>query len=422
MKGKYMKVRRVAIPALTLAMMLSQSGAAFAIDSRDLASLAATSPVITVEVMSDEAKEAGLIPYAVNDVVFTDLAGFDWAKPAIENMAAQGILSGVGNQKYAPAANVTVTEFASMAMRAYGGKDVAITLSKEQGNLEEIEAVNGNYWGNTTICAAQKFGLTDRFGLDKGRWSEPATRAEMATIVMTIAEQMGDEAFEIKDGIENNIGDYMEVASYANDMRYILQAYSNGILCGTDDAGSYAPSAYAKRAEAAAIMQRLVDPSKRLEVEIKPAPVLPVPDEDNVMEDGTVYPKEGDIGPNGQPITRDPVTGVLGFGNGQKGGIYIGIKYPTNGATIQVGSTAADHYDNMGGTYREKNGYIFWEDEWSLINNTAIDKLNREHPATSVGAGAKADIYGNIVSKGSPDAMYEVSSAFGSLFWEPIKF
>ena len=177
---------------------------------------------------------------------FTDLTGYNWAKPAIENMAAQGILSGVGNQKYAPAANVTVTEFASMAMRAYGGKDVAITLSKEQGNLEEIEAVNGNYWGNTTICAAQKFGLTDRFGLDKARWSEPATRAEMATIVMTIAEQMGEEAFEIKDGIENNIGDYMEVASYANDMRYILQAYSNGILCGTDDAGSYAPSAYAK--------------------------------------------------------------------------------------------------------------------------------------------------------------------------------
>lgn len=138
---------------------------------------------------------------------FTDLTGYNWAKPAIENMAAQGILSGVGNQKYAPAANVTVTEFASMAMRAYGGKDVAITLSNEQGNLEEIEAVNGNYWGNTTICAAQKFGLTDRFGLDKGRWSEPATRAEMATIVMTIAEQMGEEAFEIKDGIENNIVD-----------------------------------------------------------------------------------------------------------------------------------------------------------------------------------------------------------------------
>ena len=351
---------------------------------------------------------------------FTDLTGYNWAKPAIENMAAQGILSGVGNQKYAPAANVTVTEFASMAMRAYGGKDVAITLSNEQGNLEEIEAVNGNYWGNTTICAAQKFGLTDRFGLDKGRWSEPATRAEMATIVMTIAEQMGEEAFEIKDGIENNIGDYSEVSSYANDMRYILQAYSNGILCGTDDAGSYAPSAYAKRAEAAAIMQRLVDPSKRLEVEIKPAPVLPTPDEDNVMEDGTVYPKEGDIGPNGQPITRDPVTGVLGFGNGQKGGIYIGIKYPTNGATIQVGSTAADHYDNMGGEYIERNGYIFWGPEWTLIDKSAKGKLNKEHPANSTAAGTQADIYGNIVSKGSPEAMYVCKQTLDFKTWQSI--
>lgn len=351
---------------------------------------------------------------------FTDLTGYNWAKPAIENMAAQGILSGVGNQKYAPAANVTVTEFASMAMRAYGGKDAAITLSNEQGNLEEIEAVNGNYWGNTTICAAQKFGLTDRFGLDKGRWSEPATRAEMATIVMTIAEQMGDEEFAIKDGIENNIGDYSEVSSYANDMRYILQAYSNGILCGTDDAGSYAPSAYAKRAEAAAIMQRLVDPSKRLEVEIKPAPVLPTPDEDNVMEDGTVYPKEGDIGPNGKPITRDPVTGVLGFGNGQKGGIYLGVVYPTNGASIHVGSIAADSYDNMGGKYVEKNGYIFWGPEWTLIDKAAKNKLNKEHPARSTAEGTQADIYGNIVSKGSPDAFFEVVGGLDIKVWDTI--
>ena len=351
---------------------------------------------------------------------FTDLTGYNWAKPAIENMAAQGILSGVGNQKYAPAANVTVTEFASMAMRAYGGKDVAVTLSNEQGNLEEIEAVNGNYWGNTTICAAQKFGLTDRFGLDKGRWSEPATRAEMATIVMTIAEQMGEEEFAIKDGIENIIGDYSEVSSYANDMRYILQAYSNGILCGTDDAGSYAPSAYAKRAEAAAIMQRLVDPSKRLKVEIKPAPVLPVPDEDNVGLSGRVYPKEGDIGPNGQPITRDPVTGVLGFGNGQKGGIYLGLKSPMSGEVIEVGDYAPDSYDNMGGRYTEKNGYTFWDVEWGMINQAAQAKLNREHPANKTPVGTKADIYGNIISNGSSAAFYEVVQPADFKAWTPI--
>lgn len=242
----------------------------------------------------------------------------------------------------------------------------------------------------------------------------------MATIVMTIAEQMGEEEFAIKDGIENNIGDYSEVSSYANDMRYILQAYSNGILCGTDDAGSYAPSAYAKRAEAAAIMQRLVDPSKRLEVEIKPAPVLPTPDEDNVGVSGRVYPKEGDIGPNGKPITRDPVTGVLGFGNGQKGGIYLGLKSPMSGVAIEVGDYAPDSYDNMGGRYTERNGYIFWGDEWALIERSAKEKLNKEHPANSTAAGTQADIYGNIVSKGSPDAFFEVKGVLDIKVWSSM--
>ena len=203
-------------------------------------------------------------------------------------------------------------------------------------------------------------------------------------------------------------------------MRYILQAYSNGILCGTDDAGSYAPSAYAKRAEAAAIMQRLVDPSKRLKVEIKPAPVLPVPDEDNVGLSGRVYPKEGDIGPNGQPITRDPVTGVLGFGNGQKGGIYLGLKSPMSGEVIEVGDYAPDSYDNMGGRYTEKNGYTFWDVEWGMINQAAQAKLNREHPANKTPVGTKADIYGNIISNGSSAAFYEVVQPADFKAWTPI--
>ncbi len=354
---------------------------------------------------------------------FTDLAGFDWAKPAIEQMAAQEILSGVGNQKYAPAANVTVAEFASMAMRAYGGKDAVITLADEQGNLEEIEKKNGEYWGNTTICAAQKFGLTYRFGTDKARWSKPANRSEMAAIVMTIAEQMGNETFEIKRGIESNIGDHDPyVINHFEDLDYILKAYSNGILCGTNDEGDFAPDAYAKRAEAAAIMQRLVDPCKRIHVVVKHVPVLtsPLPDGSNVGKSGIIYPKEGDIGPNGKPITRDPITGVLGFGNGQKGGIYLGLKSLINGNTIKVGSGFSDAYDNMGGDYVEKNGYIFWEPEWTMIEKTAREKLNREHPANSTPVGTQADIRGNIVAKGSPDAWFEVKRPADFQNWQPI--
>lgn len=240
---------------------------------------------------------------------------------------------------------------------------------------------------------------------------------------MTIAEQMGNETFEIKRGIESNIGDhYPYVTNHFEDLDYILKAYSNGILCGTNDEGDFSPDAYAKRAEAAAIMQRLVDPSKRIHVVVKHVPVLtsPLPDGSNVSESGIVYPKGGDIGPNGKPITRDPITGVLGFGNGQKGGIYLGLKSPMSGVTIRVGSGAYDSYDNMGGDYREYNGYIFWEPEWTMIENTAREKLDREHPANSTPVGTQADIRGNIVAKGSPDAWFEVIHAFDVKIWDSI--
>ncbi len=353
---------------------------------------------------------------AGNSVVFDDLQGYDWARPAIENMAAQGVLYGIGNSKYAPAASVTVLEFASMAMRAYGGKDAAIELAKQQGNLESIEASNGEFWGNSTICASQKFGLTDRFGTGKERWQKPATRSEMAYIVMTISEQMGGEQFLIKDAIKNNIGDYEEVLKHKDDVNYILKAYSNGILCGTNDAGDYKPAATAKRAEAAAIMNRLLDPSKRINVEVKPEAVKPevkpevnnnqagvytaLPDGSNVLPDGMTLPAEGQIGPNGKPISRDKETGVLGFGNGQHGGIYTGVKYG-NGAQIEVGDDAplyaAGYDENAKGKYVEFKGYTYWRDEWLRIENVTGHKLMDKYPNAK--EGSYADIHGNLCSE-----------------------
>lgn len=73
----------------------------------------------------------------------------------------------------------------------------------------------------------------------------------------------------------------------------------------------------------------------------------------------------------------------------------------------------------MGGRYTEKNGYIFWEPEWAKIQRVAVDKLNREHPANSVAIGTKADIYGNIITNGSP-AFFEVVDFAGINIWNPL--
>lgn len=359
---------------------------------------------------------------------FTDLQGYNWAVPAIEDMAARGILSGVGNNKYAPGDNVTILEFASMAMRAYAGKEEITKLAEEQSRLAEniayIEATNGKHWGNEIICASQKFGLTDKFSINALVWSYPATRADMAVIAMTIAEQMGKETFEIKDGIENNIGDYSKILTKLDDRNYILKAYSNGILCGVNDRGDYEPNAHANRAEAAAIMQRLVDPSKRVTVEIKQAPVekpvnnkpgvyVALPDGSNVMPDGTILPAEGQIGPDGKVITRDKETGVLGFGNGQTGGIYTGVKF-ANGAEIEVDDEsplyAPDYDENINGRYEKKGKYTYWSMEWAMIDRVNMNNLKKNH--ADAPNGTVADINGNILPKGTtienPEAFYWV--------------
>ena len=359
-------------------------------------------------------------------IEFSDLEGYEWAIPAIEEMQERGVVSGIGEGRYAPGKEVSRVEFASMAIRAVGGggTEAIETLSNGAGNIEEIRGINGDYWGNETICASQYLGLTQYFGLDKGSWSKAATRAEMAYIIMTVAEKSGEEEFEIKEGIERNIGDYEEVKKEVNYSRAILKAYSNGIISGMDSKGNFAPRSNARRAEAAVMMWRLLDSSKRAVVEVKePEVQQPVQPGENVGETGAVYPVEGEMGPDGKPITRDSLTGILGYGNGQKGGIYLGVSYP-NGNKIGIGSDACDTYGTMraGDTYSERNGYIYWSTEWGIIDNTIKRQLKETNPPDSNSVGLQADIEGNIIQPGSEAvAMYEIKDFMGTKMWQPLR-
>ena len=371
--------------------------------------------------------------YADN-VAFTDLSGYSWAEDAINSMASQGILNGVGNGMFAPKSNVTRQEFAAMAIRAFGGENKVNELANEMSlkakfndsslfSLEDMESEYGDNWSNETIVASQYFtSISSLWGDELEEWKKPADRGEMAFILMTIAESLGTEQFKIKDGIEGVIGDYSSAVSNSQFKTSIVKAYSNGILVGMDNQGNYKPSNLSTRAEAACIMQRLVDASKRKEVVVT-APeentgLSPAPDGSNVGKyTGMVYPKEGDI-INGVKVTRDPATGVLGLGNGQKGGIYLGIKSPITGAEIKVGTiNPGDGYDNMQGKYIEYKGYVFWETEWAMINGAGMRKLQAEMP--NAAEGTVADIHGNITTgkRGDDNVFFAYDSTFGCWEW-----
>ena len=50
---------------------------------------------------------------------FTDLGGYDWAKDAIDNLAEQGVVNGTSATTFAPGKNITRADFALMMVRAF---------------------------------------------------------------------------------------------------------------------------------------------------------------------------------------------------------------------------------------------------------------------------------------------------------------
>ena len=91
-----------------------------------------------------------------------------WAEKYIESCASQGIVSGVGGGKFAPAGNVTGTQLAKMLLVALGYKS-------------ENEGFTGNAWATNVNTIASAKGLYE--GLEKLDVSAALTRDSAARMI-----------------------------------------------------------------------------------------------------------------------------------------------------------------------------------------------------------------------------------------------
>lgn len=240
----------------------------------------------------------------------------------------------------------------------------------------------------------------------------------MAMVLVKSAEVLKGEQTEGIEQVDKSlISDLNQAGQAYQD--YIRTAYSMGLLAGTGK--GYNPKGVTTRAEACAITNRLMGYSERVD-NLSKQPVQPdqpeqptqpeqpdqptigtgqpgvytaLPDGSNVgNKSGVVYPGEGMTAPDGTVITRDPETGVLGYGNGQKGGIYLGVG--KNGHNINVGTAApADTIENMSGHYEKHGDYVYWSREWGKITGSVGRRLQSTQP--NAPAGTVADLYGNII-------------------------
>lgn len=166
---------------------------------------------------------------------FNDVPTSHWAHASISKMADKGIVAGVGEGRYSPEGTVTNAAFITMISRQfYQTKD------------------GGDVWYAPHLQAAQNAGILKgtMIGMDNGLANNTINRYDMAQIMYNV---MGSPA---ATGDTSKISDWGSVpASYRNAVNY---CYSMSLLTGVDTSGTFHGDGVMTRAQAAAVMDRLI--------------------------------------------------------------------------------------------------------------------------------------------------------------------
>ena len=187
---------------------------------------------------------------------FSDVPKTYWGYTTIMNMTEYGLFVGTsepvnGIGTFSPEKTMTKAEFITASMRAvYSDK------------AEQISTVGSTWWSGFYKLAADNQ-IIKYAEMDAADMNRPATRAEMAMIMVRCLGAMGEYAEQYIS--TEQIADYADIPTYYKE--YVLECFSMGLLCGIDNKGTFAPEKTLTRAEAATVLNRLVDESMRIDVE-----------------------------------------------------------------------------------------------------------------------------------------------------------
>ncbi len=177
----------------------------------------------------------------------TDIKTTDWFYNSVNRLIEddRAIIVGYPDGSFRPQNKLTRDQFITMVVRAAG---------QEPGNAD-------GYWAQNYIDTAIELGFLDTS--DFTDYTDQITREEMSMIIMRAVEHLeGQQAL-------NDLEQVLQVVSDSDDFtykykNYIMQTYKLGIITGyTDD--TFRPQGVLSRAEASAVLVRLIDPKERIE-------------------------------------------------------------------------------------------------------------------------------------------------------------
>ena len=156
---------------------------------------------------------------------FDDISNYDWAEKEIEFLYRMGVIDGLGNRLYSPAASLSREQLVKLIVEA---------LEFEKVNDEvSFTDVSKDSWCYPYIANASARGIVNGMG-DKFGTGLAVTREDMCTIATRALEAAGYKV--LGDGA--SFTDFDKVSDYAKNAVSFLA--KEGIITGMGD-GSFMP-------------------------------------------------------------------------------------------------------------------------------------------------------------------------------------
>lgn len=211
----------------------------------------------------------GIAPVSIYaaETSFSDVQPGDWYYDSVMEMTSMGLFAGTGNGEFSPNRAMTYAEFLTVIFRYLKGDELA-----------EIPVLDGEVWWEPTLQLGFKYGIVK----DRAVMAAPINRENAAQLIVMAAYMQG----EMPESVVpiNTIPDIAEVGNtlktnFPNGQTHfdslnlptakrtaVLKAYSFGLMGGIDDSGTFAPHNNLTRAEATAVLYRLINKDARLKV------------------------------------------------------------------------------------------------------------------------------------------------------------
>lgn len=175
-------------------------------------------------------------------VKFTDVPSSHWASPSISKMADKGIMSGIGNNLFAPSQQLSNAEFITMIVRHFYS--------------DKLGAEGGTWYAPFMAAAKSANILTGtNVGSNEGLATSTINRYDMAQLMYNVLKAEGITTTPLSD--TSKVADWASIPSTHRDAVFVC--YNMGMLSGVDNKGTFNGTGVMDRAQAAVVMDRLLD-------------------------------------------------------------------------------------------------------------------------------------------------------------------